>query len=118
MLPRNRYTYLQKFLSHIEAQNFDFLQREVLCRTVQHRRYVWQARSRTPHSQSKLCQGASYARQRVLWLQYFISTPPISIARLFCMDLAPVAPFWYRSESEIVGVVCSLSGHSANRIYI
>mmetsp|Transcript_66797 Transcript_66797/g.111893 ORF Transcript_66797/g.111893 Transcript_66797/m.111893 type:complete len:439 (-) Transcript_66797:1599-2915(-) len=32
------YTYLQKFLSHIEAQNFDFLQREVLCRTVQHRR--------------------------------------------------------------------------------
>ena len=32
------YTYLQKFLAHLEAQQFTFFKREVLCRTVQHRK--------------------------------------------------------------------------------
>eukprot|EP01065_Artemidia_motanka_P025184 TRINITY_DN300_c2_g2_i2.p1 TRINITY_DN300_c2_g2~~TRINITY_DN300_c2_g2_i2.p1 ORF type:complete len:439 (+),score=107.14 TRINITY_DN300_c2_g2_i2:124-1440(+) len=32
------YTYLQKFLRHIEAQQFVFFDRTLLCRTVQHRR--------------------------------------------------------------------------------
>eukprot|EP00754_Rhynchopus_humris_P012087 Rhum_TRINITY_DN14265_c4_g1::Rhum_TRINITY_DN14265_c4_g1_i1::g.74416::m.74416 len=32
------FTYLQKFLSHVDAQKFNFYKRELLCRTVQQRR--------------------------------------------------------------------------------
>eukprot|EP01061_Rhynchopus_euleeides_P011882 TRINITY_DN21481_c0_g1_i1.p1 TRINITY_DN21481_c0_g1~~TRINITY_DN21481_c0_g1_i1.p1 ORF type:complete len:441 (+),score=138.19 TRINITY_DN21481_c0_g1_i1:172-1494(+) len=32
------FTFLQKFLSHVEAQKFNFFRRELLCRTVQQRR--------------------------------------------------------------------------------
>eukprot|EP01060_Flectonema_neradi_P010863 TRINITY_DN1793_c0_g5_i1.p1 TRINITY_DN1793_c0_g5~~TRINITY_DN1793_c0_g5_i1.p1 ORF type:complete len:444 (+),score=24.06 TRINITY_DN1793_c0_g5_i1:42-1373(+) len=51
------FTFLQKFLSHVEGQNFTFFKRELLCRTVQKRRVdiltITSPASLTPHGDRK-----------------------------------------------------------------